>query len=99
MKNFEDKAKQQLGKIKRDVLTKQIKTDNIKPLFFDDMIDVETVQVKTSKKMGDVSNVVDGVIKTKLVYRYIYRDELMSAIYKYTSQRANKSFNLIEIDR
>lgn len=99
MKNFEDKAKQQLGKIKRDVLTKQIKTDNIKPLFFDDMIDVETVQVKTSKKIWDVSNVVDGVIKTKLVYRYIYRDELMSAIYKYTSQRANKSFNLIEIDR
>jgi len=42
---------------------------------------------------------VDGTIKAKLVYRYIYRDELMSAVYKYTSQRANKSFNLIEIDR
>gem|GEM_PF-6397557 len=42
---------------------------------------------------------MDGVIKTKLSYRYIYRDELMSAVYKYTSQRPNQSFALVEIDR
>lgn len=96
---FQEKAKQQLAKIKRDVLIKQVKTENIKPLFFDDMIDTEWFEVKLLKKVWDVSNVVDGTIKAKLVYRYIYRDELMSAVYKYTSQRTNKSFNLIEIDR
>lgn len=96
---FQEKAKQQIAKIKRDVLTKQVKTDSIKPLFFDDMIDVEIIELKLNKKAGDISNVVDGIIKSKLVYRYIYWDELMSAVYKYTSQRSNKSFSLVEIDR
>lgn len=99
MTNFTTKAKEQITKIKRDVLIKQVKTENTKPLFFDDMIDVDMNEIKVNKKVGDVANVVDGVIKAKLTYRYIYRDELMSAVYKYTSQRPNQSFSLVEIDR
>lgn len=97
--NFKAKAQEQVSKIKRDVVMKQVKTENIKPLFFDDMIDVEILDLKLNKKLGDVSNVVDGTIKAKLSYRYIYWDELMSAVYKYTSQRSNQSFSLVEIDR
>lgn len=97
--NFTIKAKEQLSKTKRDVLMKQIKTENTKPLFFDDMIDVEVVSINLHKKAWDIANVVDGTIKSKLIYRYIYRDELMSAVYKFTSQRPNQSFSLLEIDR
>lgn len=97
--NFTSKAKEQIAKIKRDVLIKQLKTESTKPLLFDDMIDVEILSISLNKKAWDVANVVDGSIKAKLIYRYIYRDELMSAVYKFTAERPNQSFSLLEIDR
>lgn len=96
---FKIKAQEQLHKIKRDVLIKQIKTESTKPLLFDDMIDIETISIAINKKEGDIANTVDGTIKSKISYRYIYRNELLSAVYKYTSQRPNQSFSLVEIDR
>lgn len=97
--NFKAKGQEQLTKIKKDIIMKQVKTESIKPLFFEDMIDVEIYDIKLNKQLGETVNLLDGVIKTKLSYRYIYRDELMSAVYKYTSQRPNQSFALVEIDR
>jgi len=97
--NFTNKANEQIVKIKRDVLIKQLKTESTKPLLFDDMIDIEILSINLNKKAWDVANVVDGTIKAKLIYRYIYRDELMSAVYKFTAQRPNQSFSLLEIDR
>lgn len=78
---------------------KQVKTDTLKPLLFDDMIDVEIAEIKFNKNIGDVANVLDGSIKQRIIFRYIRWDELMSAVYKFTSQRSNQSFSLVEIDR
>ncbi len=99
LENFRTKAQEQLAKTKRETIMKQVKTENIKPLFFDDMIDAEIYDIKFNKEIGQTGNIVDGVVKVKLSYRYIYRDELMSAVYKYTTQRPNQSFALVEIDR
>jgi hypothetical protein len=48
--NFTSKAKEQIAKIKRDVLIKQLKTESTKPLLFDDMIDVEILSISLNKK-------------------------------------------------
>lgn len=97
--NFKVKAMEQLTKTKRDVVMKQVKTDTLKPLLFDDMIDVEIAEIKFNKNIADVANVLDGSIKQRIIFRYIRWDELMSAVYKFTSQRSNQSFSLVEIDR
>ena len=97
--NFKVKAKEQLNKVKRDIIMKQVKTETLKPLLFDDMIEGELGEIKFNKNIGEVASVLDGSLKQKIVFRYIRWDELMSAVYKFTSQRSNQSFSLVEIDR
>ncbi len=79
------KAKEQLNKVKRDIIMKQVKTETLKPLLFDDMIEGELGEIKFNKNIGEVASVLDGSLKQKIVFRYIRWDELMSAVYKFSA--------------
>lgn len=97
--NFISKASVEFDKQKKDILMKNLNNNTIKPFYFDDMIWYSIQNYTTSKKIWEKANIVDGVMDMKITYAFVYWDDLISAITKYSEQRPNQSFNLQDIDR
>lgn len=99
IENFLTKAKEEFDKQKKDILMKNLNNSTIKPFYFDDMIWFEVQNYTTAKKAWEKANLIDGSIDMKITYAFVYRDDLIAAIKKYSDQRPNQSFNLADIDK
>lgn len=97
--NFLEKASAEFDKQKKDILMKNLNNTTIKPFYFDDMIWFNTQDYVTAKQVWEKANLVDGTLDMKITYAFVYWDDLIAAIKKYSEQRPNQSFNLEDVDK
>ncbi len=84
---------------KKEILIKQLNNSDIKPMLFDDTIDVIPVSLETSQKVWSDSSTIEWTMKFKITYKYINRIDMQNAVNKYIKQRPSDSISLIDIDK
>lgn len=84
---------------KKEILIKELRNNDIKPMLFDETISVISKNLKTSQKVWSNSPTIEWTISFDIKYKYIKRSDIQIAINKYLAQRPSDSVSLIEVDK
>lgn len=97
--SFSGKVSDYISDNKKEILIKQLSNNDVKPMLFDDTIDVIPTNLQTSQKVWSDSSTIEWTMDFKIKYKYIKRQDIQNAVNKYLTQRPSDSVSLIDIDK
>lgn len=97
--SFSGKVIDYIAENKKEILIKELRNNDIKPMLFDETIWVIPKWLKTTQKVWSDSPTIEWTVSFDIKYKYIKRSDIQAAINKYLTQRPSDSVSLVDIDK